>query len=54
MPSLLVQLVTKAKRRYHALMAAYHYILYRDCLDQKLKRAFYEKVSFHQSKLDGT
>lgn len=52
MPSFLVRLVSKAKRRFHMIMRSYNYILYRDCLDQKMKRAYYEKVTFHQSKAD--
>ncbi|SFL11058.1 hypothetical protein SAMN03159341_103268 [Paenibacillus sp. 1_12] len=52
MYSLLKVLLRKAKKTYHQVLYAYNFILYRDCLDLKMKEHFYTKLKYHEQKIN--
>ena len=35
----------------HRILATYYYTLIQDCLDEKMKKHFIEKLNYHESKL---
>lgn len=39
----------KVKSRYHKLMYVYHYMLYRDCRDRKLRMKLLRRALTHKS-----
>lgn len=51
MNSLLAESWKKAKRTYHQVMLTYNGILYKDCLDRKMKQRLYDKMLHHEQKL---
>lgn len=44
----LLILMKKAKRHYRQIMHAYHFMLYRDCRNRKMREQFYKKLKIHE------
>lgn len=52
MYSLTTVLLKKATFTYHKVLYTYNFILYRDCLDSKMKNQFYMKLRHHAQKIN--
>jgi hypothetical protein len=52
MYSLRMNVWKKVIRSYHKIMHDYNYILYRDCIDNQMKIALFEKIIYHSAKID--
>jgi hypothetical protein len=48
MESFLTAGFKKAECHYHKLIEAYHYTLYKDCLNPQMKEKYFKKVLTHQ------
>lgn len=51
MASFWINVWRKVIRNYHKFMHDYNYILYRDCLDNQMKIAYFEKILYHRAKM---
>jgi hypothetical protein len=54
MLSLLRHVLKESKGIYHKFRYAYHFALYRDCLDIKMKEQFYLKLKYHENQIERT